>query len=70
MAPSLFLQGGFCGKKVPTNLMLELVRDGTRTGLPPNCSDFTRELEASRRAVMLDLDLLRDEENALIAYEA
>jgi predicted DNA-binding transcriptional regulator YafY len=48
--------------------ILEMVREGTRTGSLPNCSDFTRELGVSRRTVMRDLDFLRDDESVPIAY--
>jgi predicted DNA-binding transcriptional regulator YafY len=40
--------------------ILEMVREGTRTGSLPNCGHFTRELEVSRRTLMRDLDFLRD----------
>jgi predicted DNA-binding transcriptional regulator YafY len=49
--------------------ILELVREGSRTGLSPNCSQFTRELEVSRRTIMRDLDFLRDDEKAQVAYD-
>jgi predicted DNA-binding transcriptional regulator YafY len=49
--------------------ILEMVREGTRTGLLPNCSRFTRELEVSRRTIMRDLDFLRDDESVPIAYD-
>lgn len=49
--------------------ILELIREGTRTGSLPNCGHFTRELEVSRRTVLRDLDFLRDEQNAPIAYD-
>ncbi len=49
--------------------ILELMREGTRSGSLPNCGHFTRELEVSRRTVMRDLDFLRDEQNAPIAYD-
>jgi hypothetical protein len=49
--------------------ILELIREGTRAGSLPNCGDFTRELEVSRRTLMRDLDFLRDEMHAPIAYD-
>jgi predicted DNA-binding transcriptional regulator YafY len=49
--------------------ILEMVREGTRSGPLPNCGDFVRELEVSRRTIMRDLDFLRDDENAPIAYD-
>jgi hypothetical protein len=41
--------------------ILELIREGTRSGCLPNCHHFMRELEVSRRTLMRDLDFLRDE---------
>jgi predicted DNA-binding transcriptional regulator YafY len=49
--------------------ILELIREGTRTGSLPNCGHFTRELEVSRRTLMRDLDFLRDDHHAPIAYD-
>jgi len=49
--------------------ILELIREGTRAGSLPNCGDFARELEVSRRTLMRDLDFLRDELHAPIAYD-
>jgi len=49
--------------------ILEMIRKGTRTGSLPNCGHFTCELEVSRRTLMRDLDFLRDDENAPIAYD-
>ena len=49
--------------------ILEMIREGTRAGSLPNCGHFTRELEVSRRTLMRDLDFLRDDENAPIAYD-
>jgi predicted DNA-binding transcriptional regulator YafY len=49
--------------------ILEMIRQGARTSLPPNCGHFMRELEVSRRTVMRDLDFLRDDHNAPIAYD-
>src|SRR3974390_2969402 len=49
--------------------ILEMIREGSRAGSLPNCGDFTRELEVSRRTLMRDLDFLRDEHNAPIAYD-
>ena len=48
--------------------ILELIREGTRTGSLPNGGHFIRELEVSRRSVMRDLDFLRDDHHAPIAY--
>jgi predicted DNA-binding transcriptional regulator YafY len=47
--------------------ILELIRAGTRSGSPPNCGHFTRELEVSRRTLVRDLDFLRDDLHAPIA---
>jgi predicted DNA-binding transcriptional regulator YafY len=49
--------------------MLELIRERTRSGCLPNCGDFMRELEVSRRTLMRDLDFLRDDHRAPIAYD-
>jgi predicted DNA-binding transcriptional regulator YafY len=49
--------------------ILEMIREGTRVGPLPNCGDFTRELEVSRRTLMRDLDFLRDDHHAPIAYD-
>jgi predicted DNA-binding transcriptional regulator YafY len=49
--------------------ILEMVREGTRSGPLPNCGDFIRELDVFRRTIMRDLDVLRDDENAPIAYD-
>ena len=49
--------------------ILEMIREGTRTGSVPNCRQFTRELGVSRRTLMRDLDFLRDDERAPIAYD-
>jgi predicted DNA-binding transcriptional regulator YafY len=48
--------------------ILEMIREGTRAGSLPNCRQFTRELEVSRRTLMRDLDFLRDDHHAPIAY--
>lgn len=39
------------------------------TGYLPNSSDFMKEFEVSRRTVARDLDFLRDEERAPLAYD-
>jgi proteasome accessory factor B len=49
--------------------ILEMIREGTRAGPLPNYGDFTRELEVSRRTLMRDLDFLRDDHHAPIAYD-
>ncbi len=48
---------------------MELIREGTRSGSLPNCRHFIRELEVSRRTLMRDLDFLRDDCRAPIAYD-
>ena len=50
--------------------ILEMIRQGTRSGRYPNAGDFCRELEVSRPTAMRDLDWLRDEEHAPIEYAA
>lgn len=45
------------------------VREGADTGYLPNSSDFMKEFEVSRRTVARDLDFLRDEERAPLAYD-
>jgi predicted DNA-binding transcriptional regulator YafY len=49
--------------------MVQMVREGTGTGYLPNSSDFIKEFEVSRRTVARDLDFLRDEERAPLAYD-
>lgn len=49
--------------------MVQMVREGTQTGYLPNSSDFMEEFEVSRRTVARDLDFLRDEERAPLAYD-
>lgn len=49
--------------------MLEMIREGSRSGSLPNCGHFTSELAASRRTLMRDLDFLRDEHHAPITYD-
>jgi predicted DNA-binding transcriptional regulator YafY len=50
--------------------VLEMIREGARTGRAPNSGHFTRELGVSRRTVMRDLDFLRDDEKAPVAFNA
>lgn len=49
--------------------IIAMVREGMASGRLPNRSDFRRELEVSPRTLARDLDFLRDEERAPIAYE-
>jgi len=49
--------------------MVQMVREGTETGYLPNSGDFMKEFEVSRRTVARDLDFLRDEERAPLAYD-
>ena len=49
--------------------MVQMVREGAYSGSLPNSSDFMREFEVSRRTVARDLDFLRDEERAPLAYD-
>jgi hypothetical protein len=43
--------------------------ESTPSGSLPNRGHFTRELQACRRTIMRDLDFLREDENAPIAYD-
>ena len=45
------------------------MREGAGTGYLPNSKDFMQEFEVSRRTVARDLDFLRDEEGAPLAYD-
>ncbi|MFM8468981.1 MAG: hypothetical protein ACKODH_03265 [Limisphaerales bacterium] len=49
--------------------MVQMVREGTERGSLPNSSDFMEEFEVSRRTVARDLDFLRDDERAPLAYD-
>ena len=49
--------------------MVQMVREGAETGYLANSSDFMKEFEVSRRTVARDLDFLRDEEHAPLAYD-
>jgi len=49
--------------------MVQMVREGAETGYLPNSSDFMQEFEVSRRTVARDLDYLRDDERAPLAYD-
>jgi len=49
--------------------ILEMIREGCRRGAPPNCGHFDRQLHVSWRTLMRDLDFLRDDEYAPIAYD-
>src|SRR3974390_3141460 len=49
--------------------ILEMLREASRKGSFPNCGDFRRELEVSRRTIMRDLEFLRDDEKAPVAYD-
>ncbi len=49
--------------------ILEMIREGTTSGSLPNARTFCDELGVSRPTVMRDMDWLRDEENAPIAYD-
>jgi predicted DNA-binding transcriptional regulator YafY len=46
-----------------------MVRESAETGYLANSGDFMKEFEVSRRTVARDLDYLRDEENAPLAYD-
>jgi proteasome accessory factor B len=49
--------------------MVQMVREGSGGGEPPNSSDFMAEFGVSRRTVARDLDFLRDEERAPLTYD-
>jgi hypothetical protein len=49
--------------------MVQMVREGAETGYLPNSGDFAKEFGVSRRTVARDLDFLRDEERAPVAYD-
>ena len=49
--------------------MVQMVREGADSGSLPNSTDFMNEFEISRRTVARDLDFLRDEERAPLAYD-
>ncbi len=49
--------------------MVQMLRESAETGYLPNSGNFMREFEVSRRTVARDLDFLRDEENAPLAYD-
>jgi proteasome accessory factor B len=51
------------------NRLVEMVRAGERKGRLPNATDFCREFGVSRQTVQADLDRLRDDEHAPIAYQ-
>ncbi len=50
--------------------MIQMVREGARSGHPPNSANFMKEFGVSRRTVARDLDFLRDEERAPLEYDA
>ena len=49
--------------------MVQMVREGSDGRKPPNSTDFMAEFGISRRTVARDLDFLRDEERAPLAYD-
>jgi len=49
--------------------MVQMVRESAENDYLANSGDFMREFEVSRRTVARDLDFLRDEENAPLAYD-
>jgi predicted DNA-binding transcriptional regulator YafY len=49
--------------------MLQMIREGMASGKLVNSTDFMNEFGVSRRTVARDLDFLRDEERAPLAYE-
>jgi len=49
--------------------MLQMIREGMTSGKLGNSTDFMAEFGVSRRTVARDLDFLRDEECAPLAYD-
>ena len=49
--------------------MVQMVREGSAAGKPPNSTHFMAEFGISRRTVARDLDFLRDEERAPLEYD-
>ena len=49
--------------------MVQMVREGSGGGEPPNSTAFMAEFGISRRTVARDLDFLRDEERAPLTYD-
>ena len=49
--------------------MVQMLRESAETDYLANSGDFMKEFEVSRRTVARDLDFLRDEENAPLAYD-
>ena len=49
--------------------MLQMIREGMPSGKLVNSTDFMTEFGVSRRTVARDLDFLRDEERAPLAYD-
>jgi predicted DNA-binding transcriptional regulator YafY len=49
--------------------MLQMIREGMTSGKLVNSTDFMAEFGVSRRTVARDLDFLRDEERAPLAYD-
>ena len=50
--------------------ILEGIREGSRTGILPSARFFSQELGVSWHTIIRDLDYLRDDEGAPIAYDA
>ncbi len=63
------MKTGFRPQYYRIRRMVQMVREGAETGSLPNSSDFMNEFEVSRRTVARDLDFLRDEERAPLAYD-
>ena len=49
--------------------IVQMVREGSAGENPPNSTDFMAQFGISRRTVARDLDFLRDEERAPLAYD-
>lgn len=49
--------------------MIQMMREGARSGHLPNSTDFMAEFGVSRRTVVRDLEILRDKECAPLEYD-
>ena len=63
------MKTGFRPQYYRIRRMVQMVREGADSGSLPNSTDFMNEFEISRRTVARDLDFLRDEERAPLAYD-
>jgi len=49
--------------------IIEMIKAGAASGMFPNATDFSRELNVTRRTIIRDLEYLRDDEGAPIEYD-